>query len=90
METFGPDVLTSCSHGERRLLMLDEEYLAGVGGGCSTFKDWEALSEYRANELDTLRQLAKMKDDSLECGSTAVSAALLTVTVSVALSFIKL
>ena len=83
-------MLTSCSSGFHRVLKLNEEYLAGVGGPCSAFRDWEPLSEYRANELDTLRQLARIKDDFLKCGSTAERPVLLTVTILIALSFVKL
>ena len=89
METPGPDVLTSCTFGQDRILELNKMYIVGVGGGCSSIRDWEALSKYSERDLATLRGLAaEKKDDDLKCGTITIRPVVTTVTVVVLLFFI--
>ena len=71
----GPDTGTSCSPELGRILQLRTEYLAGVGGPCSSaFNDWTLLSRYSDKDLATLRELAETRDPET-CGGSALGAA---------------
>ena len=79
----GPDTLSTCAgdnHGV--ILQLNAEYLAGVGGPCSTvFNDWELLSAYTENDLKDLRELAERAGSGRPISSVTVLSAVLVVTV---------
>ncbi|CAI8034056.1 Cation channel sperm-associated protein subunit epsilon [Geodia barretti] len=64
----GPDTGTSCSPELGRILQLRTEYLAGVGGPCTPLINWDLLSSYSENDLETLRDLAETRDPE-KCGS---------------------
>ena len=52
----GPDVTTSCASEFGRILELNKEYMAGVGGICSSdFNEWEPLSKFTEEDLKYLR-----------------------------------
>ena len=65
----GPDVLTSC--GEYgRVLAINQQYVAGVGGACSVISGWSTLDTYSANELQELRSLSeRFEAGALDCGA---------------------
>ena len=86
METPGPDVLTSCAYEMDRILELNKKFIIGVGGPCSSIRDWEALSKYSERDLGTLRGLAT--DDNLKCGTITIRPVVTTLTVLVLLFFI--
>ena len=56
----GPDTLTTCAAEDGRILQLNTEYLAGVGGPCSSYyNEWEPLSVYKEGDLEDLREIAE-------------------------------
>ena len=57
IESYGPDVSTSCGVFGR-LLQLGNTYVAGVGGPCSPIGEWTALSEYSQEEVELMRELS--------------------------------
>ena len=72
MTRAGPDVLTSCGNQEARL-KLNEQYVAGVGGGCSSISDWSPLNSYTADEIEQLRSLSvEFQAGLLPCGALAL------------------
>ena len=64
----GPDTGTSCSKEAGRILTLRAEYLAGVGGACTTLIDWDLLSAYSDKDLEKLREFAENRDPE-KCSS---------------------
>ena len=80
----GPDAVTSCAAVEGRILQLRSEYLAGVGDPCSiAFDDWEPLSYYTENDLETLREF-----DLEECSGTILHPAMLLATAASLISYL--
>ena len=55
----GPDIWTTCAAKIGRILQLNTEYLAGVGGPCSYYNEWEPLSAYSEWDLEYLRAVAE-------------------------------
>lgn len=89
----GPDTLTSCATDYGGILQLNAEYLAGVGGPCSYFNEWTRLVNYTEGDLNTLRNLAQLKETSqLKCGGQTTSlsmwSAIAMVAVGLGLSWI--
>ena len=65
----GPDVLTSCGN-DRVLLRFNQQYVAGVGGGCQEIDDWSTLDSYSDGELQQLRDFARIFErGNLRCGA---------------------
>ena len=51
----GPDATSTCASELGRILELNKEYMAGVGGPCSAFSEWEPLSKFTEEDLKYLR-----------------------------------
>ena len=51
----GPDTTSTCASELGRILELNKEYMAGVGGPCSAFSEWEPLSKFTEEDLRYLR-----------------------------------
>lgn len=60
----GPDTLTSCGDSTRRL-QVGTEYVAGIGGACSSIRSWTELSGYNAQEIEQLRK-------EMDCGAASL------------------
>ena len=52
------------------MLSINQQYLAGVGHGCSRISAWSTLGSYSSNELQQLRSLVQQFEaGSLDCGA---------------------
>ena len=85
--TPGPDVFITCGNS-KALLRINQQYVIGVGGGCSDISEWSTLQSYSPIELQQLRDLARrVEDGGLYCGAFGLlpSLSLLLVAIAVAL-----
>ena len=67
--TSGPDVLSTCGNPGAQL-QINQQYVAGVGGSCSSIYEWSPLGSYSPGELQRLRDLSRIfREGGLDCGA---------------------